>query len=417
MKVAILTIGDEISIGQIVNTNAAWIAGEITALGADVVTHMVCRDNEPEIVSSIEYLEKSSDIIIITGGLGSTHDDITKVVLAKYFKSEMVFNSEVFEHITTLCSKMNVEVSERNKAQAMLPHNCKALINPLGTAAGMLFFENGKCYASLPGVPYEMKAIMNDSLLRFIDLVIKEKHEKVTKYKTLIAGGIPESSLADLLGDAKTFLLEGDSLAFLPSPQGIRLRIGSASEDSEKAQIAILRIENYILSKAKKYIFSTQSQSLSETVGNLLKEKNFMLAIAESCTGGMLGSTIVDPPGSSEYFLGGTIVYSNQAKLFRLGVSPETLLNYGAVSEETAYELAFLTRNLFKSDLALSITGIAGPGSDGSDKPVGTVWVGLATPNGVFCKLFNFNGTRDIVRERAVTSSLLFLYNHINENY
>lgn len=404
MNVSILTIGDEICIGQIVNTNAAWIASQVTQLGANVKQHSAVSDELNEINAEFDRLLKSSDVVLVTGGLGPTHDDITRTALCEYFHDELVFHEPTFEYLKERYARRGVELSERNKFQAMLPSTCEVLKNSRGTAPGMLFKKDKKILVSMPGVPNEMKGIMKDHVLPLLKELMAHS-DSVTVFKTLLTNGIPESNLADLLGDTNEFL-KGATLAFLPSYQGVRLRIGSTTESFLKGNEEIARVEKHIRQKAGKYIYGEGDQNLALAVGNLLKEKNKTVALAESCTGGLLGAALTDAAGSSQYFMGSIICYSNEAKIELLNVPAETILNNGAVSCEVAEELAKNVRLRFKTDYGISITGIAGPGGGTTEKPVGTVWIGIADENSVKAQKFIFGQERMVNRELSVGAAL-----------
>lgn len=414
-NISILSIGDEICIGQIVNTNAAWIAEQMTSLGANVRLHLSIGDERNEIVESINLLRNKSDFIIVTGGLGPTHDDITKDVLNDYFEDHLVFDDDSFENITTMFRIRNRELSERNRMQAMVPSKCKVLRNSQGTAPGMLFVREDFALVSLPGVPIEMRAIMTDHIIDFVKEQIENKHSEFVKYKTLNTIGMPESTLADTLGDTSMFLQESDSLAFLPSTRGIRLRIGSKGSTHQQIDSRISAIESHILERAGKFVYSIGKSSIIEELSNLLISRNQTLSVAESCTGGLLSSEITALAGSSKYFLGSYVTYSNEMKISSLGVKPSTIEQNGAVSEETALEMAKGCLQASNSDYSISITGIAGPDGGTQDKPVGTVWVAVANRNTAHAKRFQFHGDRKEIRERAMNFSVSQLLNLINE--
>lgn len=410
IKVSILTIGDEICIGQIINTNASWIAQRCIELGCSVVTHSTVGDEKIAIISELGRLLNLSDIVLVTGGLGPTSDDLTKPALLEYFEDELVFREEVFEWIKDFFAQRGItEISERNKNLAYLPSKCKPLRNRLGTAPGMLFFEEGKILASMPGVPDEMKYLMNEYVIPLIKDKIQIEHPELVVYKTIQTCGIPESVLADkLLGIEDIY--SDVSIAYLPSNMGVRIRLGAFGFSSIEAESKIQPVMDFIYSKVSEYILGVGEVSLSEAVGNLLKEQNKTVAVAESCTGGMLGSIFTDTPGSSEYFMGGVIAYSNNAKIKILGVDPETIEKYGAVSKETATQMARGVRKLFSTDFGISITGIAGPTGGTTEKPVGTVWIALADIQSVDAEKFQFGNVRKINRERSVAAALTKLY-------
>jgi nicotinamide-nucleotide amidase len=413
LNISILTIGDEICIGQIVNTNSSWIASHCTETGANVILHSSIGDRRDLIMEELKRLMSKSDVVIITGGLGPTHDDITKPVLTEFFNDELVFHEESYEQLKKFFEKRGRQITDRNKEQAMLPSRCTPLSNAVGTAPGMRFESKGKYVFSLPGVPSEMKYIMTEHILPFIIDLMASKQSDVVLYKTLHTINIPESSLADLIGPPEEFL-NGGTLAFLPSYKGVRLRIG-VTGTYDSAQRHLEQIEQIIRERAGKYIYGEFEDSIAAAVGRLLKERGETLAVAESCTGGMLGGEITEISGSSDYFPGGAIVYSNEAKINIVGVKKETIDNHGAVSEETALELASNIRKLFNSSYGLSITGIAGPTGGTPEKPVGTVWIGLADENGATARKVVYSSDRRTNREYSVGAALGFLYERLTK--
>jgi nicotinamide-nucleotide amidase len=413
--ISIITIGDEICIGQIVNTNAAWIAGKITSIGANVKLHSTIGDNRDSLIDELNRLLPISDLVILTGGLGPTHDDITKNVLCEYFGDDLVLHNDTLKYLKKIFSLRGYHLTERNMEQAYLPSRCLVLKNEVGTAPGMLFEEKGKFVISLPGVPAEMKYIMNDSVIPFIKRKIAERNDNVVLYKNLQTTGIPESKLADMIGEPKEFLGDG-SLAFLPSYRGVKLRIGVSGKNFETAREKLKKIEKVIFEKAGGNIFSADDESLVSKVGSLLSERNLTVAVAESCTGGLLGAEFTSISGSSVYFSGGVIAYSNEIKEKILNVSKDSLVQFGAVSEQVAFELARNVRDIFKTDVGIGITGIAGPTGGTEEKPVGTVFIGLAFGDNVKVKRFVFSTEREVNRERAVGTALTMLLNELQNN-
>lgn len=416
VKVSILSVGDELCIGQVLNTNAQWIAERCTELGCEIIFHLTVRDNRQELKLSLDFLQTSSDVILITGGLGPTNDDITKPVLMEYFNDTLVHNVEIENDIKEFYKKRNRQIPEISLSQALLPSKCRPIRNSLGTAPGMIFNENSKYFISMPGVPYEMKEMMSNIVLPILKEILLNSSKNVKKYKTLYTAGIPEANLAELIGDEKQFLRDGESLAYLPSTKGVRLRIGTTAENFEIAEKRISEIEEIIKNKVGKYLLPLENKDLTETVSYLLRSKKKTLAVAESCTGGLLGAEITNISGASDFFTGGEITYSNEAKVSRLCVKEETLQKYGAVSEQTACEMAENVRQIFKTDYGISITGIAGPGGGTPEKPVGTVWIGISSAKGTYAKRFNFGDNRQINRERAVFSALTELEKLIIED-
>jgi nicotinamide-nucleotide amidase len=413
IKVSVLTIGDEILIGQIVNRNAAKISEMVTALGASIAAHSVVGDDKLQIHSEIDRLSGFSDFILLTGGLGPTHDDITKNALLDYFDDEYIFHENEFLRIKELFESRGRQITERNRLQAMLPSKCTALGNPAGTAPGMLFKKGGVKIISMPGVPVEMQGIMQESVLPLISKEIEnDTSGGIVKYRTLRTAGVPESTLADKIGDISD-LPEGAALAFLPSYYGVKLRIGARANNFTEAENILAILEKRIINSAGKYIYGTDDTSLEEATGNLLREKGKNLSVAESCTGGLLGAKITAIPGSSDYFAGGVISYSNEIKIRELGVNPEIIEKFGAVSKETCEEMAVGIIMKYKTDYGISITGVAGPCGGTPDKPVGTVWIGLAGASVVKAYQYNFGRNREQNRERSAYMALTLLYREL----
>lgn len=412
MKISILNIGDEILIGQILNSNAKWLSEKISSIGADVIRHSVVKDEKNAIVNELDYLKNISDIILITGGLGPTKDDITKDTLADYFDSKIIRNNEIYNNLVTFFEERNKNISETNIKQADLPDKCKPIINKVGTAPGMMFEQNGKYFFSLPGVPSEMKYLTESFILDFIKNKMKQNNSRIMIYKTIRTFGIVESNLSDLIGDYS--FLNGNSLAFLPSPmKGVRLRISVKSDNYNQGITEINRIKDELFRRIGKFIYGEDDENIIDKVIEMLINNNLTISVAESCTGGMLGAAFTDIPGSSEFFKGGMITYDNEIKSENLGISKYTIEHFGAVSEECANEMAKNIRLKFNSDIGLSITGIAGPSGGTAEKPVGTVWIGFSDKNNNFAKIYNFGQIRKMNRERSVASALGILYNQL----
>jgi len=414
-KIGILTIGDEVRIGQVVNTNAAWLSVQLTGIGAFISEHRTIGDEREIMLREIDDLFKKNDLLITTGGLGPTHDDITKPVLLEYFNDKLIFSQDVYNSLLNYLKIHNRELTDLVKNQAMIPSKSLPLENKVGTAPGLLFQKNGKALIALPGVPAEVKYITTNHIIPFVIEEINNLKCEVILYKTFITAGAFESELAEKIGNINEFL-GNSSLAFLPSYQGVRLRIGAKGNTFEEAKIEIDRLSRILYDKVGQYIVSEDDKSLSQIVGEKLKDKNQTVAVAESCTGGLLGKEFTDIPGSSAYFLGGIISYSNEAKMKFLNVNKKTLDEFGAVSEQTAYEMAMNVRNIFNADYGISITGIAGPDGGTPLKPVGTVWIGISTQDNTFAKLYHFGEFREVNRERSVGMALTLLLEAINSN-
>lgn len=412
LKLGILTIGDEICIGQVINTNSAWIGKKCAELGCKIVIQSTIGDEKDIMLAETDRLLSACDIVLVTGGLGPTQDDITKGVLSDYFNTPLEKHAPTYDFLVERYEKRGIEINEANMTIAYLPKDCEVFENPVGTAPGMLFRKVDKILISMPGVPKEMKGLMEKYFLEIIKNELARRGENVQIFKTFQTAGIPESYLAELLGDTNSFINSG-SLAYLPSYRGVRLRVGVEGDTSDKANSELKAIETYIREKAGKFIFGEGEVSLSSVVGRLLINKKKTVAVAESCTGGMLGAAFTDIPGSSEFFTGGAIVYSNEAKTSILGVKEDTLIEHGAVSEETALQLAENVREKFGTDFGIGITGIAGPGGGTEEKPVGTVWIGFADENGARASKYVFVTNREVNRELSVGRALWTLYERL----
>ncbi len=411
MNASILSIGDELLIGQTVNTNASWIGNELNKLGYKIKNQLSISDDLNEIINSLDYLSSQNDVIIITGGLGPTKDDITKTALCKYFGAELVLDSLAFDNLEKYYQERGRTLTETNISQAYVPNNAKSLQNSVGAAPGTFYDLSGKYYFSLPGVPKEMKAIFTENIFSILKQKIESSGVTIYGNKLIYTTGIPESTLSDLLEEFEANNKQ-IKLAYLPSFKGVKLRIDTEGinlgEINSKIDDAIAKIKVVLFD----YFIDSENDILT-TVVNLLKEKKIKISVAESCTGGMLGQQLTTLSGSSNFFEGGIISYSNEIKNKFLNVSEQTLSEFGAVSEETAFQMALNCRIKFNTDYAISITGIAGPNSDYSDKPVGTVYIGIASKNDVKVEKFIFGKEREMNRELSCTYALKMLYNEV----
>jgi nicotinamide-nucleotide amidase len=405
MNVIVISIGDELLIGQTVNTNASWIGQEISKIGGNILEGLTISDKAQEILTTVEYSINKADVIIITGGLGPTKDDITKHTLASYFDTELEIHQPTLDKITAYFSMRKRPMLESNIQQAALPKDCTILSNNYGTAAGMCFEKNGKIVISLPGVPYEMKGIMSEEVFPRM----KERFQLNSMYhKTILTQGIGESFLAEKLVDWENRVrAEGFGLAYLPSPGIVKLRISSPNGEQDKAII-----EDY-LSEVKntlpEAVFGYENETLPEIIGKLLRENNLKIGTVESCTSGLLANQIVSVSGASDYFEGSLLTYSYKLKKEILEISNSTLVENGAVSEIVALEMAESGLKKLDVDICLSTTGIAGPLGGTEDKPIGLVWIGLATKNGVKARKFHFGDNRERNIQMTVLSALNWL--------
>lgn len=368
----LLTIGDEILYGQIVDTNSQWMSVELDKVGIKVIRKTTVGDQEDEILASFAEAEKRADIILITGGLGPTSDDLTKPLLAKYFNCELKIHEEALAEVTEFFVSRGRELTETNRQQAALPICCTKITNPIGTAPGMWFEKNGKVFMSMPGVPHEMKKMMTE---RVIPRLLQTYKMPVITHKVIRTVGIGESMLADKIESWEKSLPTHIKLAYLPSLGEVKLRLTGFGDSSQALQKEIDELGEKLLPLAGEYIYGYGEESLEVSIGKKLREKKLTLSIAESCTGGYLSHLITSVPGSSDYFLGSMIPYAYEIKMRQLGVKPEILEKYGAVSEPTIIEMANIVRAKFNTDIGVATSGIAGPGGATPDKPVGTIWI------------------------------------------
>lgn len=368
----LLTIGDEILYGQIVDTNSQWMSVEMDKIGVKVVRKTTVGDVESEILTALTEAEKRADIILITGGLGPTSDDLTKDCLAKYFNCSIAIHEEALTEVTEFFKSRGRELTDLNRQQAALPTACDKITNALGTAPGMWFNKGDKVFMSMPGVPYEMKKMMTD----FVIPRIAKKYELPVICHTIIRTiGIGESFLAEKIAGWENALPPHIKLAYLPSLGEVKLRLTGFGDSREQLNNEINSLIESLKEHAGQFIYGYGEDPLEVVLGHTLRERKLTLSIAESCTGGYLSHLITSVPGSSEYFLGSIIPYDYQIKMRQLGVKPETLEKYGAVSEPTIIEMANIVRAKFNTDVGVATSGIAGPGGATPDKPVGTVWI------------------------------------------
>lgn len=368
----LLTIGDEILYGQIVDTNAQWMSVELTNAGIQVIRKTSVGDKEEEILTAFAEAEKRADVILITGGLGPTSDDLTKPCLAKYFNCDIKLHDEALAEVTEFFKSRGRELTDINRKQAELPVCCEKITNVMGTAPGMWFERNGKVFVSMPGVPHEMKRMMTDII---IPKLRKAYQTPSIHHKMIRTVGIGESFLAEKIAGWESTLPKHIRLAYLPSLGEVKLRLTAIGKD-----LATLQQETDVLAEqlkplAGEYIFGYDNDPLEVVIGKTLRTKKLTLSVAESCTGGYLSHLITSIPGSSDYFLGGIVPYAYDIKMRQLGVKPETLEQYGAVSEPTIIEMANLVRAKFNTDIGVATSGIAGPGGATPEKSVGTVWI------------------------------------------
>jgi nicotinamide-nucleotide amidase len=406
MLAEIISIGDELLIGQVINTNATWMAQHLHEIGISVRQISAISDDAEEIKKALDLALQYADVILVSGGLGPTKDDITKKTLCDYFNTQLVFHQPSFDNITKLFGSRGIKISELNRKQAEVPANCTPLINRHGTAPGMWFVKDGKILVSLPGVPFEMEAIMEDIVL---PRLAGEDNKQIVAHKTVLTQGIGESYLSELIKDWEDDLPSNMKLAYLPQPGLVRLRLTAFGETREKSLEEIEMQLKSLQQLIPELIFGYGNDTMEQVVGRLLKEKNYTLSTAESCTGGYLAHMITSVPGASDYYQGSVIAYSNLVKQSFLGVAEESLSFYGAVSEQVVKEMAEGTRKRFNTDYVISISGTAGPDGGTIEKPVGTVWIAVSSKTGTITKKFMFGEHRGRNIRRAALAGLNML--------
>lgn len=412
MYVEIITIGDEILIGQIVDTNSAYIATLLNLNGISVKQISSVSDDREHILKALDEAKERVDIILITGGLGPTKDDITKKTLCDYFKTTMRFDEKVYEDVVNIFAQYNKEVTALNSLQAEVPAICEVIRNYNGTAPGMWFDVDGKIVVSMPGVPYEMKAMMKEQVVP----KIKERFKLPKIYhKTVLTQGVGESFLSEMISDWEDSLAAVNiKLAYLPAPGMVRLRLSTKGEDEklliETVDKKIGELKKIISEYIYGYeVFGEEKESLEQIVGNLLRNKKQTLSTAESCTGGYISHLITSIPGSSHYYVGSVISYSYRIKETELSVQKKLLDTEGAVSKSVVEQMAQAIREKYKTDYSISASGIAGPDGGTPDKPVGTVWIAIATPEKVISEKFLFGNNRNRNIEKTANAALNML--------
>lgn len=401
MKARIITIGDEILIGQVVDTNSAWMATQLNLLGVTVESIVSVADTEEAIHQALDNVNTGISMVFMTGGLGPTKDDITKEALARWFQSDWKVDELVLERVHRHFSERGVPMPEVNKGQARVPSVCEVLFNDHGSAPGMWFEKNEIIFVSMPGVPYEMKHIFSD---RVVPRIVQRLSQETIYHRTIMTQGIGESSLMEIISDWEEGLKkEGLKLAYLPSPGVVRLRVTGKSTDGEKIMRDVERQVREVIPLIADFAYGFDDEKLEAVVGTLMRRQNFTVSAAESCTGGYISHLFTSIPGSSVYFKGAVVSYANEAKVNTLGVDPTDLRREGAVSEEVAMQMASGAKQVFKTDFAISATGVAGPDGGTPEKPVGTVWIGVATPTKTFALKYMM-GTH---RERNIRKTAL----------
>ena len=412
MKSTIITIGDEILIGQILDTNSRYISRSLNAHGIVVAERTSIGDNRTQIVETLDRALSQSDIVVITGGLGPTKDDITKHTLCDYFGSVLRYDEVEAEHIRSLLERRNIAFNDLNRGQAMVPECCTVLHNAHGTAPGMWFEREGKVVISLPGVPFEMQHLIDEEVMprlqRHFDL-------REIVHRTMITFGIAESLLAERIASWEESLPDYLHLAYLPAANVVRLRLSAYEVEGAKVREEIERQFELLHALIPDNIAGYEEASVEELVHNTLRQRGATLAVAESCTGGAIASKFTAQAGASAYFLCGVVSYSNESKCNVLGVQMSDIAQYGAVSEQVAVAMARGARVISGSDFAISTTGIAGPSGGSAEKPVGTVWIGVATPEKSFAVCRNCGTDRSQIISRATAYAIAMLYDELRK--
>ncbi|KIO74514.1 damage-inducible protein CinA [Pedobacter lusitanus] len=412
MLAEIITIGDEILIGQIVDTNSAWMAKELNAAGIKVKQITSVSDDADHITEALSQAEKRAEIILITGGLGPTKDDITKYTLAKYFNMGMRRDAAVLAHVEEIFKRFNRPMIESNRKQADVPDGCTVIQNANGTAPCMWFDHNGTIIVSMPGVPFEMMYLMEDEIIPRL----KKKFELPFIYhKTILTANIGESFLAQEIEEIEDSLPSSIKLAYLPKLGQVRLRLSTSGTDEAQLKADVEVYAQQIIKKVKPYIVAEEDIAIEKAILDIMKEKGFTLSTSESCTGGYIAHLITQHPGCSAVFAGGAVAYSYELKEL-VGVTDETLAKYGAVSEQTVKEMALGAITNFKTDYSVAVSGIAGPDGGTPDKPVGTVWIAVANKHKVVAKLFTFGNKRAQNIERSAIAALTMILNLLKED-
>jgi nicotinamide-nucleotide amidase len=405
MRAEIISIGDELLIGQVINTNQAYIAEQLNGVGVAVAQMTTVGDEEEPMLKAFEDAFGRHEIVVVTGGLGPTHDDITRKAVCRFFQTDLVLNEEALRRVRQFFARRGIAPRKINEDQALVPRGCTAIENLQGTAPGYLFEREKRCFIVMPGVPFEMKAMVQDFVVPFF---ADRLTGTVIQHRTLKTTGIGESFLAEQIGDVHEIFPphSGITLAFLPGPLGTRLRISVRTRSPKDAEEKIRVVEEKIRARASKYIYGADEEELEEVVGRLLTERKLTLSVAESCTGGLIADRITNVPGSSNYFERGMITYSNQSKVAELNVPSTLIQEHGAVSREVAEAMATGVRTKSGTDIGLSTTGIAGPSGGTPDKPVGLVWIGYSDGRETLALRFNFGDNRRRVKERASQAAL-----------
>lgn len=405
----LINIGDELLIGQVINTNAAFIGQQVAAAGFELTDVITIGDDGQNIRETVTSALAKTDVVIITGGLGPTRDDITKKIISDIFQRELVMDEPTLQHVTEIFASRGMALTETNRQQAMVPQGCTVLSNPLGTAPGLWIEQDGKVLIALPGVPFEMEKLIRDEVMPRLQAHKRDQHAIL--HRVLQCTNISESGLSDLLENYEQQLPSELKLAYLPKPGIIRLRLTARGDNASELQAMLDEHFSTLKQLAAEYAFTDEDIEIEEVVGRLLTKSGKTLATAESCTGGYVAHLITSVPGSSRYFQGSLVSYSNDIKRDLLNVREDNLKRRGAVSEQVVSDMALNAMGLFDVDYTIATSGIAGPDGGTKEKPVGTVWIAVATPVRLTTREFRFGsrtGRKQII-ERAARAALNML--------
>lgn len=412
MRAEIITIGDEILIGQIVDTNSAWMAQKLNLAGIKVKQISSVSDDRQHILEALNESKSRADLILITGGLGPTKDDITKKTLAEYFKTGYRLDQDALENVKRIFLKYKAPLLEINIKQAEVLDNCITLLNLNGTAPGMWIEHEDKIFVSMPGVPFEMMYMMEEQVIPKIKQAFKLP---IIHHHTILTAGIGESILAEKIESIEDSLPEHIKLAYLPKLGTVRVRLSGDGQNEEQLKKEISIYAKRIIDKIHEFVIAENDTPIEKVILDFMEAENLSLSVAESCTGGYISHQFTQHPGSSKVFLGGAVTYSNSLKISILGVSEITINNFGAVSEETVKEMSEGAKSAFHSDYSIAVSGVAGPDGGTIEKPVGTVWIAVTGKTKTITKTYNFGNKRTQNIERSATTALVLLYKLMKE--
>lgn len=413
MYAEIITIGDEILIGQIVDTNSAWMATELNKVGVKVKQITSISDDAQHIITALDEAQNRADIILITGGLGPTKDDITKHTLSNYFNMPLRLDEVTLAHVKQFFEKLNRPMIDVNIKQAEVPDGCTVIMNKNGTAPCMWFERNNKIIVSMPGVPFEMKYLMGEEI---IPRILERFKMPFIVHQSILTVGLGESFLAEQIAAIEEALPTYIKLAYLPKLGQVRLRLSASGNDKAQLLVEVATYTQKIVERIEKYVILTEDIPFEKAILNLMGKHGLTLSLAESCTGGYIAHLFTQHPGSSMVFQGGAVTYANNLKKLVLGVKEETLTEFGAVSEQTAIEMALGAIANFNTDYSVAVTGIAGPDGGTVEKPVGTVWIAVANKQEVKAKMYKFANQRLQNIERSAMAAMMMLFTQLKQD-